>query len=157
MSKINWSEIMEANRDSIIEKMVQAKKESQGCMSGWSVDVEIDENGECWVGGLLSQGSQSMSSWNGETFVVESVKSWDVEINEEEDIKSEPGIYAEYLAQREEDDGHEYAYQFMSDKYPEKIVEWVKVAIEYEIDAYAEEAYRILDRRIEEEKEYYQG
>lgn len=155
MSKINWAEVMEANRDTIIEKMVQAKKETEGTMQGWGVDVEIDENGDCWVSGLLSQNSQSMSSYKGETFIVATVKSWEVDVNEEEAIKTEPEMLKEYLAQQNEDGGHEYAYQFMAEKYPEKVEEWRTDTIEYEVDAYAEEADRLLDQRIEDEKLYF--
>lgn len=157
MSKINWAEIMEANRDSIIEKMVQAKKESEGTMSGWSVDVEIDEKGEVWTTGLMSQGSQSMSSWNGETFIVASVKSWTVEIDESECIKSEPSLLAEFEAQKDDELGYEYEWEFMQAKYPEIVKEWQDQATEFEVESYAEEADAILDRRIEEERLYNQG
>ena len=35
--------------------------------SGWRYDIETDLK-EIWLTGALSQGSQSMESWNGETF-----------------------------------------------------------------------------------------
>lgn len=151
MSRTNWAEIMEANREGIISKMVQAKKETEGTMQGWGVDVEINETGDCWVGGLISQGSQSMSSYKGETFIVTTVNSWEVDVNEEEAIKNEPKMLEEYLAQQNEEFGFEYAYQFMAEKYPEKVEEWRKETVQYEIDAYEEEADNLLDHLIERE------
>jgi hypothetical protein len=74
MSKIKWSEIIEAKRDEIEEKCREAYKDSintNGSLSGWSFGVEIDET-DVWSFGPTSQGSQSMSSFNGESHVVAS-------------------------------------------------------------------------------------
>lgn len=154
MSQINWVEIMEDNREKIIEAFIQAKKETNNTMQGWHVDVEINEKGEVWVGGLMSTGSQSMSSWNGETYIIGSVNSWVSELNEEAWIQDEKEIYAEFLAQKDEEDGYESAWEFMENKYPEIRQEWQDNENQYEIDAFAEEADSIIDRRIEDEKEY---
>ena len=151
-NKINWSELMEANRDKIEETIREAKKETYGTMQGWRVDVEMDEDGEVWTSGLASQGSQSMSSYNGETFIVCSIESWEVDTNESEDIKYHKELYAEYLAQKEDEDGYEYAWEFMENKYPEIRKEWQNDAKQYELDEFDPSKY--LDRTMEDEKEY---
>ena len=61
--------------------------------SGWRYDIETDLK-EIWLTGALSQGSQSMSSWKGETFrlanikMVEEPDNWfnidDIDITQEE-------------------------------------------------------------------------
>ena len=66
-----WSELMEENKDDIMQNMVDAFKQAEGGMSGWHVGVEIDQAGNIWTTGILSQGSQSESSWKGETFIVD--------------------------------------------------------------------------------------
>lgn len=154
MSKINWSKIMEDNKNKIIEKFIQAKRETKGCMQGWHVDIEMDETGDVWVTGLMSTGSQSMSSYKGETFIVGEVKSWEVELNESESIKYEEGINAEFEAQQEDENGYEYAYEFMAEKHPNILKEWEDNATEYEIDAFGDVIDGFVDRKITEEKEY---
>ena len=211
-NKINWSELMEANRDKIEETIREAKKETYGTMQGWHVDVEMDEDGEVWTSGLASQGSQSMSSYNGETFIVCYIESWEVDTNESEDIKHHEKLYAEYLAQKEDEDGevwtsglasqgsqsmsswegktyvicsieswnieidesedikyneklyaefqaqkedengYEYVYEFMREKYPDILQEWQNDAKDYELSEFDPSEY--LDRAIEDEKEY---
>jgi len=151
-NKINWVKVMEDNREKIEDAIKLAKEESYGTMQGWHVDVEMDESGEVWTSGLASQGSQSMSSFNGETFIVCHIESWEVDTNESEDIKYHKELYAEYLAQKEDEDGYEYAWEFMENKYPEIRKEWQNDAKQYELDEFDPSEY--LDRAIEDEKEY---
>lgn len=143
---------MEAKRDEIEKAIKQAKKESEGCMQGWHVDVEIDE-ADVWVTGLMSCGSQSGSSFNGESYIVTSVNSWKPEIDEGELITTEPAIYAEYLAQKDHNDGYESACEFMEKKYPAKLEEWKDEAIEFEVDE--TDVSEILDYAIEQAQNYY--
>lgn len=154
MNKINWVKVMEDNRDAIEETIREAKKETYETMQGWHVDVEIDKNGKAWTGDLLSTGSQSMSSYNGETFIVCGIQSWEVDCNEQEDIKYDEKLNAEYLAQKDDEDGYEYAWEFMENKYPEIRKQWQQDAIDFEISEF--DPRELLDRAIENERAYRQ-
>jgi hypothetical protein len=153
MSKTKWSEILEANSDKIIAAMVQAKRKAHHSMSGWHVDVEMDKSGEVWTGGLASCGSQSMSSWNGETFVIASIGTWVTEINEQDWIDNVPELNEEYEAQMEDEDGFEYAWEFMQEKHPETWSEWKNEGLENEIEMYEEQASYNLDEIIAQQKQ----
>lgn len=146
-NKINWLPIMESKREEIELAIKQAKRDAEHTMQGWYVDVEIDEN-DVWAGGLKSQGSQSMSSWEGKSYVITSIKTWQVEIEESQIIENHKELYEEFEAQRE--DGFECAYEFMQEKYPEIREEWINEAREYEIDEF--NAYDILEEAIEQYK-----
>lgn len=152
MTKINWVKIMEDNRESIEDAIKLAKEETFNTMQGWHVDVEINQQGEVWTGGLASVGSQSMSSYKGETHIVTHISSWTVESNESEDIKYHEELYKEFQAQQEDENGYEYAWEFMENKYPDIRQEWNNDARDFEIDEF--DAGEILDRVIEDEKEY---
>ena len=145
-NKINFLSIMETKREEIVEKIKQAKRKAEHVLQGWHVNVEIDEN-DVWVTGLMSCGSKSMSSYNGTSYVVASISTWQVEIQESELIKDSE-VYAEFEAQKE--DGYEYAWEFMQEKYPDILKNWKDEALEYEIDNM--EADEILDEAIEQYK-----
>jgi len=151
-NKINWVKVMEDNREAIEDAIKLAKAESYNTMQGWHVDVEINEQGEAWTGGLASQGSQSMSSYNGETFIVTHVESWQVEINELESIRNDKKLYSEYKAQMDNDDGYDSAWEFMKNVNPDIRQEWLENAKEFEIDEF--DAGELLNRVIEDEREY---
>ena len=151
-NKINWAEIMEQNRETIEETIQQAKRETFGTMQGWHVDIEINKKGESWTTELFSTGSQSMSSWKGETFIVTHINSWNIEIDELEEIKHDEKLYTEFLSQKEDDDGYYYAYEFMREKYPEVLQEWKNEIRDYEDSEF--DAGEILDRVIEEYEAY---
>ena len=153
-NKINWVKIMEDNRDKIEETIREAKKETYGTMQGWHVDVEMDEDGEVWTSGLASHGSQSMSGWEGKTYIVCSIESWNIELDEDEEIKHDEKLYAEYLAQKEDENGYEYAYEFMRKKYPDVLQEWQENAKDYELSEF--DPSELLDRAIEDERVYHQ-
>lgn len=150
--KINWVKIMEDNSETILEAIKLAKKESYNTMQGWHVDVEINEQGEVWTGGLASVGSQSMSSYNGETYIVCHIDSWEVDIDESEDIKHHEELNAEFQAQQEDENGYEYAWEFMENKYPDIRQEWVNDARDFEISEFDANYY--LDLAIENEGNY---
>jgi len=152
--KINWVKVMEDNSEAIVDTIKLAKEEAYGCMQGWHIDVEINEDGKVWTSGLNSHGSQSMSSWKGETLIVCHVNSWEVDTNEAEDIKYSPEIYAEYLAQQEAEDGYDSAWEFMENKYPEIRQQWQKDARNFEISEF--DAGELLDRAIEGQRAYHQ-
>lgn len=136
MSK-TWKELIEENRDKILEQLELAKKEAFNCMQGWHIDVEMDSTGDVWTGGLASQGSQSMSSFNSETHVIASIGTWtldDMNIDEDEIIKHpmHEKLNSEFKAQKE--DGYEYAWEFMQEKYPDIKSQWEQEAIDFEIE-----------------------
>lgn len=149
--KINWVKIMEDNRETIEEKIRQAKEETYNTMQGWHVDVEIDEDGKAWTSDLMSTGSQSISSWNGETFIICSISSWTVEPDIIECMKNE-GIYEEFSAQKDNEDGYYSEWDFLQAKYPGKIEEWEKAEKEWELQEF--DSGEVLDRAIEEYQLY---
>ena len=122
MKKTKWTEIMENHSDKIIEKMIQAKRESEGTMQGWSVGVEMDGDGDVWTTGLMSQGSQSASSFNGETYNVTAIQSWKAEYDEAEFFTTEDDdtLEKEYKKYKEEEGSS--VRTFMLDKHPNKLV-----------------------------------
>lgn len=75
---------MEKNYEAIVEAMVQAYEMAEGGMSGWTYAVEMNQNGDVWASGPFSQGSQSQSSWLGETIIIKHIGSWDVEVESAE-------------------------------------------------------------------------
>lgn len=85
MSK--WIKVIESKREEIIEALKEAIKKAHGQMQGRVISVEIDED-DVWVNGLMSQNSQSISSFNNESYVVHSVESWECE-NFHEDSSEE--------------------------------------------------------------------
>lgn len=154
--------LKEDNREAIEEKILEAKKETNGTMQGWHVDVEIDENGKVWTGDLFSVGSQSMSSWKGETFIVCNSKSWNAEgsLNVEQEMKYNDNqkYLTEYQKQKEEGEINESAYDFMSENYPEILEQWEDENEEAEEDWIMSEfdPSEILDQAIEDERAYRQ-
>jgi len=126
-----WSELMKENREKIADKMVEAFKEAEGGMSGWHVGVEMDQDGGVWTTGTLSQGTQSESSWKGETTIIDWIGTWNAdystdELKDAEELKEQ---YAEYEQLRDDEEkGDEYPefdsfYDFLNDRYFELLQE----------------------------------
>jgi len=148
----NWAEIMEVNRETIEETIRQAKQETYGCMQGWHVDVEINKKGESWTTDLFSSGSQTMSSWKGETYIVCSIKSWSLDYDLYEAVKWEKEIYNEYLSQKDNEDGEDDLYYFLEKFYPEKLEEYDENEKDAELSEF--DPSEILDEAIKEENMY---
>jgi len=153
MSEINWVKVMEDNRDTIEETIREAKKEACGCMQGWHIDVEIDENGKSWTTELFSHGSQSMSSWKGETFIVCSIKSWEIELDESDEITHDEKLYPEFLSQKDDEDGYYSASDFMRTKYPDTLEKWRKDIGDFELSEF--DPSELLDIAIENEENFH--
>ena len=153
MSKILWSEIMEANRAAIIEKMLEAYRDACHPMSGWHTGVEMNEDGEVWATGLASQGSQSMSSWNGETFVVKEYQTWEPELDFESMILGDTdefvALYKKAIADKDVWNSHRI---WLKEYYPAKITEYEQMLEDAEVDAYAETVEDVLDEIIRENR-----
>jgi len=155
MLNINWVKVMEDNRDSIEETIKDAKSETYGTMQGWHVDVEINENGKSWTSELFSSGSQSMSSWKKETFIVCSIKSWDADYYDVRDyIRHDKELNDKYLAQKEDENGYDSEYEFVANVHPEKLEEWTKDEKEAELQEF--DPSELLDIAIENERAYHQ-
>lgn len=157
-----WSELMEANRDVIIEKMVEAYEKAEGGMSGWHYNIEMDQNGDVWIDGLLSQGSQSMSPWKGETAVITSISTWQIECPSFEVEKSDQLIelkkeYDELFNENNDDFLYTSFYEWLADEHQEKLIEaeneLTDILRKEEISAYWETAADDLDYIIKREKE----
>lgn len=152
-SEIDWVKIMEDNRGKIEEALVQAKRETEGCMQGWHADVEIDEDGDVRITELFSCGSQTMSSWEGETFIVTGIETWTVDVDELEEIKYHPELLAEFEAAaglKLKQTDYSMVFDFLEKNHPTISTEWKYYAIERELSEY--DAEEELDRIIEDAK-----
>ena len=127
--------------------------------SGWRYDIETDGQ-EIWLTGALSQGSQSMESWNGETFRLAHIKmveepeaNWfnidDIDIAQEEKEK-----IASYL-NIEVDELNDWSYacevestfsELYSEKYQKLFNEYIfDEWCYYKKDALTDDIYNSLD------------
>lgn len=137
-----WSEIIRDNIDSIKEAAVEAYKRAAYCdLSGWHFDIEVDRTGNVSVAGPLSPGSQSGESWNGDSRIVVSVKQWTPDVEERECMMG-----TKYMDEFENSD-YTSEYEFMSDKYPEVLKEWIDDLVDVLAFEYGES--RELENAIE--------
>jgi len=148
-----WSEIIRDNIDSIKEAAVEAYKRAAYCdLSGWHFDIEVDRTGNVSVAGPLSPGSQSGESWNGDSRIVVSVKQWTPDVEERECMMG-----TKYMDEFENSD-YTSEYEFMSDKYPEVLKEWIDdlvdvLAFEYGESRELENAIEFAIKEAEREDE----
>lgn len=152
-----WSEILEENKDDIMQKMVDAFKKAEAGMSGWHVGVEIDQAGNIWTTGILSQGSQSESSWKGETFIVDWISTWNVDYEEENFLDDADYAYLkEEFEQHKKDTDDEYLIlrEWMINNHSDILENWDRIAKEVEVDGYYDNVQDKLDQIIENQKEY---
>ena len=161
---MKWSKLMEENREVIVEKMVEAFKEAEGGMSGWSIGVEMDQDGDVWTTGLMSQGSQSESSWKGETTIIDNIGSWNLDYDEMELLKAKlpdfQDLYDEFEQHKiDEDDEWISLSSFMSERYPNTLNEWNDEMTSFEVDTFGDYASEKLDNiiRMQKEHETYEG
>jgi hypothetical protein len=147
----NWALLIEEKKDEIVEKIQQAIRSTEGTMSGWHVDIEMDHN-EVWVTGLMSCGCRSMDAYNGKTVIIHSVKSWKVEFDVMEVLKNHDVLYNEFLSQKEDD--YEYAHDFMKNNHSDLYDEWFNEYIDEEICNYDYDYY--IDLAIEHAKNNYE-
>lgn len=161
-----WSELMKENREVIVEQMVEAFKEAESVISGWHVGVEMDQSGDVWTTGIMNQGSQSQSSWEGKTFIINWVKTWESdysmdELENAEELKDQFTEYEQLINDANENDEYpefQSFYEFLDDRYFELYRE-VSSRItqdnkEFEISEYWEIANEKLDEIIEQQKNY---
>ena len=161
-----WSELMEENKDLIVEKMVDTFKEAEGGMSGWQIGVEMDQSGDVWTTGIMSQGSQSQSSWEGKTFVIDWIKTWEADYSTDDliydsELKDQYTEYEQLITDAHKND--EYPEfnsfcDFLNDHYFELYREvsdrLTQTYKQFEIDEYWEVANNNLEDIIEKQKEY---
>ena len=144
------------NQDKIKDEILKAYEEAEDLWESWRIDIQIDDNGEVWATGALSQGSQTMSSWKGETHVVASVHGWQVGGNNydydfKEDIKYQDNydkIIADFEEAEEKDEAWDL-YEFVQVNYPEVIENMDSEYREYLFsDEFHEQAHRKIDEFI---------
>jgi len=166
-----WSELMEENREAIVEKMVEAFKEAEGGMSGWQNGVEMDQDGEVWTTGIMSQGSQLESSFNGRTFIVDWIKTWEAdystdELRDADELKEQYTEYEKTIEDAEKNDEYpefDSFFDFLNDRYFELYKEVDARIIqdnkEFEISEYREYANDKLDDiiKMQKDSEKYEG
>jgi len=155
--KKTWSQLMEENSELIIEEMVNAKREAESTLSGWRVGVEMDEDGNVWTTGILSCGSQSETSFNGKTNIIDWVGVWELDYNEMEILHDPENIEileAFELAKISEDNEDLYLLEWMEKNYPNKLQEWDTTIREYEIDGFEEDARFKLLELISQQKSH---
>ena len=166
-----WSELMEENRETIVEKMVDAFKEAESGMSGWHNGIEMDQDGDVWTTGIMSQGSQSESSFNGRTFIIDWIDTWEAdystdELRDADELKAQYAEYEKMIEDAEKNDAYpEFGsfFDFLNEKYFELYQEVnnriIKGNTEFEISEYWEYAETKLDGIIKNQKyeESYEG
>lgn len=161
-----WSKLIKENRDTIIDKMVEAYTDAEGIPSGWHTSVEMDRDGNVWVNGIMSQGSQSRSSWAGKTHVVKNISSWEVEvpsfvIEDDEAVQQQRDEYYRLEEEAEKNDEefeYDSFYSYLADRYPDLLREVEetnnKAEREYQIDCYRDNASDELDYIIKDEESH---
>lgn len=157
VEKINWPEIMEENKEKIIEKMIEAQKEAcRPNLQGWRYDVEMDRHGEVWTAGPFSNG-QSISSWEGKTLIVWSVKTWSIDIDHDICLENDNELYEDFKKKQkeaEENDDYLTAYDYTQEHHPEKEKEWEQEELDFVMSEFELEAETILEQRIAEERHW---
>jgi hypothetical protein len=128
MSKeiFNWSELIEKNREKLEAAIRDAQMEALGIASGCFIAIELGKDGEIYMSGIMTPGSFSMDSYTGKTIVIYRAYGWEPELNYIDWLANDGQKVQEFLAQQEE--GHEWAYDFMKEKYPEILAHWEKMA-----------------------------
>ena len=137
---IRWSEIMEENKEQLIEVLEKSFKEAVDCRHMQYI-TEIYQDGtirtwECAAGSA----SYSYDSWKGESLVVGTFcfQNMDIEVTEEDfrrHMPEEERQNAEYRAK--EDNLSFLNYIYGSGNYPELIEEVEQEWAEWYIDEYA--------------------
>ena len=153
-----WSELMEENREVIIEKMVAAFEEAEGGMPSSSIGVEIDQDGDVWTTGMMSRGNQSESSWEGKTTIVDNINAWTFDYNELDELNSNlPELnYIKEAFEKykiEEDDEYASFRMFMINNHIGKLDEWDREAFQLELDSFRDNANDRLNTIIENQKQ----
>ena len=156
---IRWSEIMEENKEQLVEALETAFKEAVDCRYMQHV-VEIYQNGKIrtWA---CAAGSHSFSfdSWTGESLVVGTFcfQNLDIEVTEEDfrlHMTEEEQIEAETAIEEEGYSSFE-SYIYNSGNYEDLINETETEWREWYKDEYAySEAERILYEALEREEHY---
>jgi len=130
---------IEEKREEVGEKIQEAHKQARGLASGRHYAVELYKDGDILVNGSFSSGEQTISSWEGESYVIACLKSWDVDnVDYEEELKGfDEKLYCEFLSSEYRREGRiEGAYRFLYENRPEVLEEIENNIAEYIIDDY---------------------
>ncbi len=140
--------------------------------SGWRYDIESDGE-EIWLTDALSQGSQSMSSWNGETFILANIpmiqepdSNWfdidDIEITNDERKKIAEKV-SDFLNEKIGiDDLNNWVYaseveNTFAELYSEKYQKLFDEMVENEWDCARDNLIHEIDSRLDEMEDYYKN
>ena len=155
---IKWSEVIENNKEKLIETLEKSFKEAVDCRYMQHI-TEIYQNGKIrtWA---CAAGSNSFSfdSWTGESLVVGTFcfQNLDIEVTEEDfrrHMTEEEQTEAEIQAEEENKTFEGYIYS--SGNYEDLIEETETEWLDWYKDEYAySEAERVLDEAITTESNY---
>ena len=140
------------NTEVIEEKLKEAYEASMrnSSLSGWTYGVEIDETSS-WKYGPMSQNSQSMSSWNGDSYVLKDFQCFDpcdnVNLITECENYNDGNDKITLPEEWESLDYHEKQNFFESNNIWDKVKDGI---IEYEVDEL--DTYTIIQEVLEELK-----
>lgn len=160
--------VIEEKREEIIEKGIEQFKDrySYNGLSGWHLGVEVDENGNVYLTGPMSCGSQTMATYKGEAVTVVSFSTENYEFegqieNYQDRIDMEgfrKYLISKYDYDLDELEGKELEealeehlnmceYQEFN---PEQYAEFAEEDFEWYIDEYAtQEVEERIDRTLE--------
>lgn len=153
-----WSEILEQNREKVIEAMERSFRDAVDCRHMQHItEIYPDGTVRTWA---CAAGSHSFSfdSWTGESLVVGTFcfQNLDIEVTEEDfrrHMTEEEQTEAEIQAEEENRTFEEYIYS--SGNYEDLIEEVETEWLEWYKDEYAySEAERVLDEAITTESNY---
>ena len=155
-NQIKWTEIIEANREAVENAIKEAFQTAQGMQNGYSVHVEIYENGKIEAS-INSHNWQSQDSWDGKCFRVATIQAWDYEYNDFENMRSDKNLFDEYQNSKyfysENSDTNEYYEddykKFLEIEHAELLVEWHKEEEMQQLEACYENIDYIIDNAFD--------
>ena len=145
---MKWSKIIKDNQQEIEKVLMEAFEEAESDIgSGWGVDIEINKQGEVYHSSIISNNSQSMDSWEGNSCIITNIPCWEVDVNVLEEIEND-GLTEEYRGSKYFE--YDEATEFIKNVYPKKLEQWEKELKAYEIDCFKESIDERINQVIED-------
>lgn len=141
----NLVKLAEEKREEIIAEIIQAYKDAdRSDLSGWKIDVCIDDDGEVFATGLMSQNSMLKGQFEGSVSTIAVVPTHNLldNFNLTEAIRYRSDY--EELYKKYEDSDYYNFYDFIADEYSEIKEELENEYIEFmedEIQRWAEQKF----------------
>jgi hypothetical protein len=77
-----FRELIEEKRDAVIILCKEAEEQAmRSTLSGWTIDVVIDKDGNVWLEGPRSSGTQTVQEWEGNALCIYSAKCGQFDID----------------------------------------------------------------------------